>query len=147
MNQVVNDLLINLMKLLLALAIGTIIGIEREKSGKPVGIRTLSLVCVGSTFLTMITMSQFPDEVARVLAGIVTGIGFLGAGSIIAHGEMVKGLTTAAALWTISIIGMGIGMGEYILSGAVALIIYAILILGKIEHKMLGIKDNEQQNK
>lgn len=122
----------NIIKLILAIVIGSIIGTERQKSGKPVGRRTLSLVCVGSTLAIIISLKYFPDDTGRVLAGIITGIGFLGAGAIIATGKDVKGLTTAASIWTVSIIGIVVGLGDYTLAVIVAIIIYTILEIDRL---------------
>jgi putative Mg2+ transporter-C (MgtC) family protein len=121
------DPLLDIVKLLIAVFIGCFVGYERRKSGKPVGMRTLAVVCAGSTFITVISMNAFPEDTARILAGIVTGIGFLGAGSIIAEGNHVKGLTTSAAIWAIAILGVGVGLGEFLLSGISAVLFYLIL--------------------
>ena len=127
------EVIIDILKLLVAVGVGTIIGYEREESGKPAGKRTLSLVCVGSTYLALLTVKYIPNDTGRVLAGLITGIGFLGAGVIMAHGYNVKGLTTAAAIWAVSIVGMGIGIGEYLLSILVTIAIYLILIERRIK--------------
>ena len=130
-----DDLLINIIKLLVAIVIGSIIGTERQRSGKPVGRRTLSLVIIGATLATITTLKYFPADTGRVLAGILTGIGFLGAGAIIATGKDVKGLTTAASIWAVSIIGIVIGLGDYPLAIIVTVIIYLILEIDRIIDK------------
>ena len=122
-------------KILVAVIIGTVIGMERTKSKKPVGVRTLSMVIVGSTFASMIAINYFGSNAARVVGGIVTGIGFLGAGAIIAVGGDIKGLTTAATIWALAIVGVGIGVGEVFLASFVSLIIYFILIEGRLTKK------------
>ncbi len=123
-------MLFDILKMIIAIVIGSIIGRERKKSGKPVGMRTLSLVCAGSTFITILAVNHFPADAGRILAGIVTGIGFLGAGAIIADSGKVKGLTTAASVWAIAMVGLGIGLGDF-LSGVFAILIYIILMIGK----------------
>ena len=109
--------------LTLAFLFGGIIGFLREAEGKTAGLRTHILVCVGSALLMMLssymlTLSSLADP-GRIAAGVVTGIGFLGAGTIIVTGRnRVKGLTTAAGLWATACIGLAIGIGIlYILSG------------------------------
>lgn len=125
------NVLFDVLKLIIAILVGSIIGRERKKSGKPVGMRTLSLVCSGSAFITILAMNHFPTEAGKILAGVMTGVGFLGAGAIIADGNRVKGLTTAASVWVMTMIGMGIGLADFLLSGIFALLIYIILKVGK----------------
>lgn len=84
-------------RILLALVLGGIVGFQRERADKPAGMRTLTLISVGAALFTVVSIYGFDADPARVAAGIVTGIGFLGAGSIIRRGEgVVEGLTTAA---------------------------------------------------
>lgn len=112
--------LLALWKMLLASICGGLIGVEREMKGRPAGLKTFSLVCLGST-LIMVTndyiytyISQGTGDAARMAAQVISGIGFLGAGSIIVTGHsQVKGLTTAAALWVTAAIGICIGTGFY----------------------------------
>lgn len=109
-----------LLKIVMASVCGGIIGIEREIKGRPAGLKTFSLVCLGSA-LVMITndyIYQFrglgTGDITRMAAQVVSGIGFLGAGSIIVTGcNQVKGLTTAAALWVTAALGIAIGSGFY----------------------------------
>jgi putative Mg2+ transporter-C (MgtC) family protein len=124
----------SVLKMVLAMGLGFLIGAEREKNGKPAGTRTLALVCVASTFITIISMDYGFADTTRVLQGIITGIGFLGAGAIIANGTNVIGLTTAATIWAVSILGVGIGAGEYIISIIFALIVYFVLLERRIEN-------------
>jgi putative Mg2+ transporter-C (MgtC) family protein len=124
-------LIIEIIKLVLAFGIGSFIGEERELNHKPVGIRTLAILCVSSAFITIVSQKLYPETTVRTIAGIITGIGFLGAGTIIAHSRTVRGLTTAALTWAIAIIGIGIGLGEFELSLVAAVLIYIALILGK----------------
>ncbi len=106
-----------LVKMLAASVMGGLIGLEREIKGRPAGLKTFSLVCIGST-LIMITNEylnvklSLGGDTARMAAQIVSGIGFLGAGTIMVTGQnRVKGLTTAAALWTTAALGIAIGIG------------------------------------
>ena len=128
----------DLIKLLLALVLGGLIGWERELYDKPAGFRTNTLICVGSTLFTIFSLKIgiFPGtDSARFAAQIVSGIGFLGAGAIIRRGEAVLGLTTAATIWFVASIGMGIGAGYYLTSSAGAVLALAILVLfRKFEH-------------
>ena len=113
-------------KIILSIVIGLIIGYEREHSGKSVGIRTISLICLGSTLFCLMSPTIFNGDNSRVVAQIVSGIGFLGAGIIFKNGDEVHGLTTAATIWTTAAIGALIGMGMYypaILGGIAILII------------------------
>ncbi|MBR9706012.1 MgtC/SapB family protein [Candidatus Pacearchaeota archaeon] len=125
----------SIIKIVLAVIIGTVIGYERKKAGKPIGSRTLALVCVSTAFIVILGQTYIPLEIGRVLQGILTGLGFLGAGAIIAHGKNIIGLTTAATIWSIAILGIAIGFGEYILTAIVAIIIFTLLTLGKVHTK------------
>jgi putative Mg2+ transporter-C (MgtC) family protein len=103
---------------LMAFVCGAIVGIEREKGHKPAGLRTQILICVGSAIFTVVSMSPAMGgrEPARIAAQIVTGVGFLGAGSILRDGKLITGLTTAATIWTVSAIGIVVGAG-YVTAG------------------------------
>jgi len=133
--QVVAD---DLVKLLLALVLGGLIGWERELYDKPAGFRTNTLICVGSTLFTIFSLKIgiIPGtDSARIAAQIVSGIGFLGAGAIIRRGEAVLGLTTAATIWFVASIGMGIGAGYYVISSVGTALALAILfVFRKFEH-------------
>ena len=98
-------------KLLAALFIGAIIGAEREYKSKAAGFRTVILITVGSTIFTIVSNVIGMD--GRVASNIVTGIGFLGAGSIFREGTIIKGITTATTIWISAAIGMAIGIGKY----------------------------------
>lgn len=118
-----------LWKLLMASVCGALIGIEREMKGRPAGLKTFSLVCVGST-LSMITneyiylyVSGTGGDASRMAAQVISGIGFLGAGTIMVTGNsQIRGLTTAASLWVTAAIGIAIGSGFYF-GGLVCLLI------------------------
>ena len=118
-----------LIKLLISYIIGLLVGNERQKNHKPIGTRTIAILTVSSTLLTIIILRFCPYDTARIMSGIITGIGFLGAGSIIAEGKTVKGHTTAVLVWAMSIIGIGIGIGEFFLSIISSFLIYVTLIM------------------
>ena len=120
---------------MLAAGLGSVIGIERERSVRAAGLRTHMLVCVGSSLIIIVSAYGFStvlgDHVvldpSRVAAQVVSGIGFLGAGSIILRNEAIKGLTTAASIWAVAAIGLASGAGLYTAAIASTLIILAIL--------------------
>lgn len=121
-------------QLILAIALGALIGFERELKHRPAGLRTHMLVILGATVFTIISLS-FDIEPSRIAAGIVTGIGFLGAGSIIAQKGHIRGITSAATLWVVAGIGLSVGVGQYLIAIISALFVFAILQLGRIEKK------------
>ena len=123
----------HIIKIVLALILGSIIGLERKTGHKPAGLRTHALVCLGATLISIISIDYFGGDPARIASGVVTGIGFLGAGAIIAARGKVHGLTTAASLWVIAAVGLGIGSGAYLLATIVTLVVLGILVLGKVE--------------
>jgi putative Mg2+ transporter-C (MgtC) family protein len=124
-----------LLRLLLAAVLGSLIGFERERLLWAAGIRTHMLVCVGACLFMIVSAYGFapvlgPNVVldpSRVAAQVVSGIGFLGAGAILARGEIIKGLTTAASIWTVAAIGLAVGGGLYFAAGVSTAIILAIL--------------------
>lgn len=122
------------LRILLAAVLGALVGYQRERSDKPAGLRTVMLIAVGASLFTVASVYAFGEETSRVAAGVVTGIGFLGAGSIIRRGEgIVEGLTTAATIWAVAAIGLAAGTGLYIVAVAATLIVLAILYLHKVE--------------
>jgi len=129
--------------LLLAVALGAIVGIEREYAHRPAGLRTHMLVCLGSCLFTIMS-SSFGGQPAQVAGGIVAGIGFIGAGTIWAEKDKVKGITTAASLWATSAIGLTIGIGDFPLAITVTLIVFVILA-SRILFRRLGIEKRENQ--
>jgi len=120
------------LRLLLATALGAIIGYQRERAGKPAGLRTHVLICLGAALFTIASLYAFgaSADPARVAAGIVAGIGFLGAGAIIRRDEgLVAGLTTAATIWAVAGIGLAAGAGLYLVSVVTAAIALIVLLL------------------
>ena len=118
------------LRILISFAIGSIIGFEREYRSKAAGLRTMIMICLGSTIFTIISLILDPNSKDRVASTIVTGVGFLGAGIIFKDGLSVTGLTTASTIWIASALGMAIGVGEYFVaffSSAVVLIVLSLL--------------------
>ena len=115
-------------KLLLALLIGGLIGAEREFRDKAAGFRTIILICTGATLFTIFSLRLGADEdPVRIAASIVSGVGFLGAGVILRGEGRVVGLTTAATIWLSAALGMGIGGGQYRITISAAIVILIIL--------------------
>lgn len=139
-----NDWVI-LFRLVLASILSGVVGFEREFHGRSAGFRTHILLCVGSTLIMLTSIYIFdlyigrvPLDPARLAAGVVTGIGFLGAGTIMRYKASVRGLTTAASLWVVTGIGLAVGTGLYF--GAVVTSVIAVIALmffGKLEHVMI----------
>ena len=122
-----------LLRLVLAVLAGGLIGLEREVVHKPAGIRTHMLVCLGSALFVLVTLETLPNEAARIIAGIATGIGFLGAGTIFKSKDEVHGLTTAASVWAVSGVGIAIGLGYYLMTIIAVVLVLIVLQLNKPE--------------
>lgn len=125
------DTVFMVLKLLFAAVLGGVVGYEREVHEHPAGLRTHILVCMGAALVTMVSMS-FVNDQGRIASQIVSGIGFLGAGTILRQGNMVRGLTTAASLWTVAGIGIAVGVGGphgvfYILALVATLVVFLTL--------------------
>lgn len=119
------------LRILLAIALGGIIGFQRGKAEKPVGLRDIIFICAGAALFTVVSIHGFSvADQARVAAGIVNGIGFLGVGAIIRRSEGgVKGMTTAATVWGAAGIGMAAGSGMYIIASVTTLLVLAVLLM------------------
>lgn len=128
------DVMTIIIRVAISIGIGGLIGIERELEHKPAGLRTIILVCLGSTIFMLIgyELGLLGSELGRIVAGVVTGIGFLGAGAIIRARGDVYGLTTAATIWLASGLGLAVGAGFYML--AIIACISALVVL-----RLLGI--------
>lgn len=132
-------------RLVLAAVLSGFIGFEREFHGRAAGLRTHILLCVGSTLVMLTSMhifdmyiSRVPVDPARIAAGVITGIGFLGAGTIMRSRSSVRGLTTAASLWVVAGIGLAVGSGLYFASVlTTALTIVTLMLFGRVEHSMI----------
>jgi putative Mg2+ transporter-C (MgtC) family protein len=125
------------LRLLLAAALGAGIGYQRERANKPAGLRTHTLICLGSALFTIVSIFGFADGVdpSRVAAGVVTGIGFIGAGVIFRgmRGDRVMGLTTAASVWITAAIGLAAGVGMYLVAFVIAVITVLVLMIPKVK--------------
>lgn len=125
-----------LLRLVLAGVAAGVIGIERETEGKPAGTRTFAVVAIGACLFTLAGEQAFSgkdDAVSRLVAQIVTGIGFLGAGTIIQVKDRVEGLTTAAGIWSVAAVGMAFGFGLYVLAiGATIVLLVAIAVIKRL---------------
>ncbi len=120
------------LRLLLALVLGAAVGYQRERAAKPAGLRTHILICLGAALFTVASIYGFgpAGDPARVAAGVVVGVGFLGAGVIMhREGGIVEGLTTAATMWVVAGIGLAAGAGLYVASAVATAIILGILYL------------------
>ena len=125
-------------KFLFAILIGSLIGIERELAKKPAGLRTHVLITLGSTIFTVSAINYFPiDSAARIIANIVVGIGFVGAGTIFLFRDKIIGLTTAASLWISAALGLVIGLGLYEIAFVAAILTLIVLYGFKIIEKRL----------
>lgn len=117
-----------ILRLVIAAILSGVIGLEREWKGKPAGLRTNILVGVGAA-LIMIISQEFTIDPARIAAGVITGIGFLGGGIIIQSRGKVYGITTAATIWIVAAIGLTVGMGNYFAAFVTTIIALIILYL------------------
>jgi putative Mg2+ transporter-C (MgtC) family protein len=122
-----------LKSLLIAALAGGLIGFERKTVHQSAGVRTHMLVSVGSALFVLATATAIPQEVGRIIAGIATGVGFLGAGTIFRSKNHVIGLTTAASLWTVAAIGVTSALGQYSLSAIATILVILILELHRIK--------------
>ncbi len=133
-------------RLILALILGGMIGFERERHNRPAGLRTHILVCTGSCLMMMVSAYGFGEQLGesfvadpgRIAAGVVTGIGFIGAGTILQQRGGVRGLTTAASIWVVAGVGLAVGIGFY-LGGALTtvFVLVSLLLLRQAEWYML----------
>jgi len=128
------------LRLLLAAITGAAIGAQRERSGKPAGLRTLALISLGAALFSIVSAYGFTGgNPSMIAAGVVTGVGFLGAGAILHHQSGIEGLTTAATAWVAAGVGLAAGAGFYLISIIVTVIVLIILFIPHItprnEHK------------
>ena len=136
-------------RILVAAAFGGLLGLERELSDQPAGLRTHMIVCLGACLFTITSAFGFKTfahgtqvgstaDVTRVASQIVVGIGFLGGGTILRHGATVKGLTTAANLWVVAAIGLAVGIGMYFAAGVTTAVAFVILTAAKPFERILA---------
>jgi len=149
------------LRLIVAAVLGGIVGMERGSGDRPAGFRTHILVCVGSALFMLVSIYGFDDiapvttvaendigtrrDTARIAAQVVSGIGFLGAGTILHEGLTIKGLTTAASLWIVSAIGLAVGSGMYVLSTAATILTMVTLVTFHNWEKRFGGNRNERR--
>jgi putative Mg2+ transporter-C (MgtC) family protein len=139
-----------ILRLVVAAVLGSIVGIERERLNWVAGLRTHMLVCVGSALFMIVSFCGFADvlnkehvglDPSRIAAQVVSGIGFLGAGTIILRQKIVRGLTTAASLWTVAAVGLAVGGGLYIAAATTTGLIIIILAgLKPIERRLFAAR-------
>ncbi len=140
------DYTFDILKLLAAAAAGALVGWDREIRDRPAGLRTHMLVCLTSTLLIIAAQMGVADNImvggtpvnadpARMAAGVVMGVGFLGAGTVFRRQDFVKGLTTAASIWAVAAIGIAIGFGAWIHALAVSGLAMLILLSGRLRKR------------
>lgn len=126
-------------QVLLAIILGSMLGLQRERWGKWAGPRTYALVCSGSALFTILSYNFFTNN-STVASAVISGIGFLGAGTILHKENRVEGLTTAAGLWMSAAIGMAVGVKEYLLATIVSFIILGVLMINDKSFKDKPVK-------
>jgi putative Mg2+ transporter-C (MgtC) family protein len=133
-----------MLRLLVALLLGAVVGLERERQERAAGLRTVTMVSLGSCLFTIVGAYGFPNtDPSRVAAQIVTGIGFLGAGTIFLRKDLVRGLTTAATIWAVAAIGMAAGTAQYLIAFFTTLLILSVLMVLKPIEKRFFKRPNE----
>lgn len=127
------------LKLLLAVFVGGLIGVEREFRHKVAGFRTNIFICTGAMLFTVFASRySVPGDAVHIIANIVSGVGFIGAGVILRQESRIAGLTTAAIIWLTAALGMGIGMGEYLLVGVTTVAVMVILWTFPVFERRIG---------
>lgn len=129
-------------RLVLSFMIGTVLGIEREYRSKAAGLRTMIMICLGSTIFTEISLSIGGASPDRIASTIITGIGFLGAGVIFKDGLTISGITTATTIWISAALGMAVGAGEYFI--AIVSSVVVLLVLTVFEKVKMWISELHQ---
>lgn len=120
-------------RLFIAIVAGGLIGLEREVVHKPAGVRTHMLVSLGSALFVLLAIESIPSGVDKIIAGIATGIGFLGAGTIFKAKTEVHGLTTAASVWAVAAVGLAAGLGYYYITIISVVLVLVVLHLNKLK--------------
>ena len=135
-----------ILRLLLAALLGAIIGFEREYDNQPAGLRTNMILVMGATLAMILSIQisqqfaafEIRGDPARLAAQVISGIGFLGAGAILHTGVNIRGLTTAASMWTMAVVGLAVGSGHYFEGGSVTLVLFIVLsIVNRWENKII----------
>jgi putative Mg2+ transporter-C (MgtC) family protein len=133
------------LRMLLAIVPAAAIGLERELSGQPAGIRTHVLLALGASLFTLAGLTLGGPDAARIAAQVVTGVGFIGAGAILRDSHRVKGLTTAASLWVTAAIGVAAGLGAYAaLAAAVVAALLVLLVVPTLQRRMLPYRRQQR---
>lgn len=142
------------LRLILAAALGSVIGFERERQSWAAGLRTHMLVCVSAALVMIVSQFGFSDvlgrpnvalDPSRIAAQVVSGIGFLGAGAILLRGEVIRGLTTAASVWSVAAVGLAVGAGLNTAAIAATIIILAILAgMKPIERRYISVRQRRR---
>ena len=122
-----------ILRLVFSVVAGGLIGLEREVVHKPAGVRTHMLVSFGSALFIVVALQAVPGGIDKIIAGIATGIGFLGAGTIFKAKTEVHGLTTAASIWAVAGVGMAIGLGYYLTMLVAVILVLIVLHLDRME--------------
>ncbi|MGE4569690.1 MAG: MgtC/SapB family protein [Bacteroidales bacterium] len=138
-------------RLLLGLVAGSVVGLERQARKQPAGFRTHVLICVASTlamlislYLPMVQQGATAADPGRIAAQVLTGMGFIGAGAILHMGVNVRGLTTAASIWSMAVLGLGIGAGLLWLSAvALCIILFTLFLLQSVEERHFPDADSK----
>ncbi|MBU2539682.1 MgtC/SapB family protein [Patescibacteria group bacterium] len=143
-----------ILQLLLAAVLGGLVGVEREYQKRAAGLRTYSLVCLSAALFTIISSEAFTAfagttgivfDPSRIIAGIVLGVGFIGAGLILPHGSKIDGITTATGIWLVSAIGVAVGIKLYLIAAFTAFLALGILTIFRVvEEKFLKIDENKK---
>lgn len=135
-----------LLRLLLSAGLGALVGFERESHGQSAGLRTHMILAVGATLAMTLSINlafQFlpagGGDPTRLAAQVISGIGFLGAGAILRYGASIRGLTTATSLWTLAVVGLAVGAGEYLVATATTIVLLIILSLMEMLEKHLKL--------
>ena len=137
----------DLFKILIAVLVGAIIGAEREYRNKSAGFRTVMLITMASAIFTILSAKICPHDPDRIAANIITGIGFLGAGTLFRDENRMTGLTTAASIWTAAALGMAIGSGHYVLAFGGAILVIVILFAVVSVEKIIDRKNRVRKYK
>jgi putative Mg2+ transporter-C (MgtC) family protein len=138
----------SMLSMVIAVVLGALIGIEREVHGKPAGLRTNALICMGAAAFMVIAqrIGLAPDAISRMTAGIVTGVGFIGGGAVLRDRTNISGVTTAATIWVVTSIGIACGMRLYDMAVSITVLSLIVLaILGPLDRKIRRTKDREPQ--
>ncbi len=142
-----------IVRLLVAAILGGLVGYERERNNQPAGLRTHIVLVVGATLAMTLSINLATDfqklapngDPARLAAQVISGIGFLGVGAIFRYGPNVKGLTTAASMWSMAIVGLAVGSGHWLpATFATLLLLVTLILISKIEERFIEYKISSQ---